>query len=169
MKYITSIFNLFLLFFFCFYGSKSNAQSCINITQPAPFSFGTNTLSAGSCGVGGANNDAMIDFINITGADKADKSEGGTYTGVVYTAATGTISSGALSFTGLKHNTAYTFRIFNGADGCFKDTSITTPSKVCCAIPTTIAYTQTVGTLELPLMMRKLILQVSLAQTKPTK
>jgi hypothetical protein len=73
----------------------------------------------------------MIDFINIMCADKADKIEGTTYTDAAYSAAIATVTGGAVSFTGLKHNTQYTFRIWNAANACFTDVTITTPAKTC--------------------------------------
>ncbi|MEY4905157.1 MAG: hypothetical protein RLZZ292_2972, partial [Bacteroidota bacterium] len=115
-------------------------------TPPTTIAY---TQTVGTCSSGVALDDAKIDFTGITGADKADKVEGTTYTGgATYATATGTVTTGAVSFTGLKHNTQYTFRIFNGSDACFKDTTFTTPTKTCvtCTPPTTIAYTQTVGT-----------------------
>jgi hypothetical protein len=97
-------------------------------TQPTA---GTNTPAAGTCTGATPNNDAKVDFVGITNADKAEKSEGATYTGAAYSAATGTVTGGAVSFMGLKHNTQYTFRIWNVADACFTDVTITTPNKTC--------------------------------------
>jgi hypothetical protein len=93
--------------------------------------LGTNTPALGTCTNGIVNNDAKIDFASLINADKAAASEGAIYTGVAYIAATKTVIGGAVSFTGLKHNTQYTFRIFNGDNTCFRDITITTPNKVC--------------------------------------
>jgi SdrD B-like domain len=100
-------------------------------TQPTT---GTNTPTAGTCNGSTPNDDAKIDFAGFTNADKAEKSEGATYTGGVYSAATGTVTGGAVSFAGLKHNTQYTFRFWNAADACFVDVTVTTPTKTC-AVP----------------------------------
>ena len=101
------------------------------IVNPKPSIPSTNAALIGTCSGATPNDDAKIDFTGILNADKADKSEGATYTGAPYTAATGSIAGGAVSFTGLKHNTAYTFRFYNAADGCFKDITITTPDITC--------------------------------------
>jgi hypothetical protein len=108
--------------------SAVNEPGC---TQPT---VGTNTPAVGTCTGTTANDDAKIDFTGFTNADKAEKFEGATYNGAAYSAATGTVIAGAVSFTGLKHNTQYTFRFWNAADACFVDVTITTPTKTC-AVP----------------------------------
>jgi hypothetical protein len=114
-----------------------------------PPTAGTNTPAAGTCTGATANDDAKIDFTGFTNADKAEKSEGATYSGAAYSAATGTVIAGAVSFTGLKHNTQYTFRFWNAADACFVDVTITTPTKTCtptCTQPTAGTNTPAAGT-----------------------
>ncbi len=110
---------------------KYNAPNCVCILPTA----GTNTPAAGTCTGATANDDAKLDFTGIVNADKIEKSEGATYTGADYASATGTVTSGNANFTGLKHNTQYTFRIWNGANTCFTDVTITTPTKTCATTP----------------------------------
>jgi hypothetical protein len=106
----------------------------IKVTINALPTLGTNTPSAGTCSAGGTpNDDATITFAGFTNADKAEKAEAATYTGVAYSAATGTVISGGITFSNLKHNTQYTFRFWNAADGCFVDVTLTTPTKTCVA------------------------------------
>jgi hypothetical protein len=133
----------------CNYGNCKDTSACITITVTPKPTAGTNTPTAGTCNGATPNDDAKIDFAGITNADKAEKSEGATYTGVAYSAATGTVTGGAVTFTGLKHNTQYTFRIWNGIDGCFIDVTVTTPTKMCsatCTQPTAGTNTPTAGT-----------------------
>ena len=114
-----------------------------------PPTAGTNTPTEGTCNAATPNNDAKIDFTGITNADKAGISEGATYTGTDYATTTGVVTVGATSFTGLKHNTQYTFRIFNAANDCFVDVTITTPNKICsptCTQPTAGTNTPAEGT-----------------------
>jgi SdrD B-like domain len=93
--------------------------------------LGTTTPTLGTCTNNVINNDAKIDFTGIINANKAAVSEGATYTDATYATATNTVTGGAVSFAGLKHNTQYTFRIFNQYNTCFKDITVTTPTKVC--------------------------------------
>jgi hypothetical protein len=97
-------------------------------TQPT---VGTNTPIEGTCTSAIANDDAQIEFTGFTNADKADKVIGATYTAVAYNTATLTVTAGAITVTGLKHNTQYTFRFWNGADNCYIDVTVTTPIKTC--------------------------------------
>ncbi len=106
---------------------KYNAPNCICVLPTA----GTNIPTAGTCTGTTSNDDAKVDFTGITNADKIEKSEGATYTGAAYASATGTVTGGNASFTGLKHNMQYTFRLWNGANTCFTDVTITTPTKTC--------------------------------------
>lgn len=112
-------------------GCSSICSSIVNepnCTEPSSVSY---TAAVGTCIGATPNDDAKIDFTGITNADKIEKSEGATYTGAAYASATGTLTSGNASFTGLKHNTQYTVRIFNATNNCFVDVTITTPSKTC--------------------------------------
>ena len=113
-------------------GCTSACSSVVNEPGCIPPTVGINTTSAGTCTGTTPNNDAQIIFSGFTNADKADKVEAATYTGgAVYSAATLTVTSGGLTVAGLKHNTQYTFRFWNGADACFTDVTITTPVKNC--------------------------------------
>ena len=113
-------------------GCTSACSSVVNEPGCIPPTVGINTTSAGTCTGTTPNNDAQITFSGFTNADKADRVEATTYTGgAVYSAATLTVTSGGLTVAGLKHNTQYTFRFWNGADACFTDVTITTPVKNC--------------------------------------
>jgi uncharacterized repeat protein (TIGR01451 family) len=105
------------------------AVTCV--VSCTPPTLGINTPSDGNCNGTTPFDDAKVNFTGITNADKADKIEGATYTGAAYGAATKTVTGGAVSFTGLKHNTQYTFRFWNAADACFTDVTVTTPAKTC--------------------------------------
>ena len=99
----------------------------VNPKPSVPSTFGI----AGTCTGTTANNDARVNFTGVTNANKAGVFEGAAYAGNPYSSATGTVTGGAVNFTGLKHNTTYTFRFFNGDNICFTDVNITTPNKTC--------------------------------------
>ncbi len=132
----------------CCYKDTTITVGIVNCacTQPTA---GTNTPTEGTCTGTTPNNDAKIDFTGITNADKAGIVEGATYTGTDYASTTGVVTAGATSFTSLKHNTQYTVRIFNAANDCFIDVTITTPAKTClipCTPPTAGTNTPAAGT-----------------------
>jgi uncharacterized repeat protein (TIGR01451 family) len=97
------------------------------------------TSTAGTCNGATSNNDAVLNFSNIVNSDKADFIEGSAFgTTPAYGDGTNVNStSGTLTFSSLKHNTAYTFRFWNGENSCFKDTTITTPT-ISCVLPCNI-------------------------------
>jgi len=92
----------------------------------------TATGAQGTCTGTTANNDAVINLSAITNGTEANISTGATYTGSAYGDASNVdVSSGSGSLTGLMHNTQYTVRVFNGANDCFVDETITTPNSPC--------------------------------------
>jgi hypothetical protein len=131
--------------------SQTIAQVCPVLTEPGAISTGSNTPAEGSCDPNTqiANNDAKVDFTGIANSDKVEKWEGATYAGVDYSSATGSIVGGAVSFTGLKHATSYTFRFWNVNNACYMDVVVTTPAKNCnipCTPPSVGANTPAIGT-----------------------
>ena len=80
-----------------------------------------------------ANSDAKIALTNIVNGDKAAYSQGSTYTGGAYSAATA-ITGGAVTFSGITNlagNNVYTVRVFNGSDACFQDRTMIIPVSDC--------------------------------------
>jgi hypothetical protein len=147
MKKIIILTMLFL----GFYLSPTMAQICPVLTEPGAISTGTNTPVTGTCDVNFQvpNNDAKIDFTGIANSEKAEKWEGATYTGPDYNTATGVVTGGAVSFTGLKHATTYTFRFWNMTNACYIDVVVPIPAKNCilpCTPPVVGGNTPTMGT-----------------------
>jgi hypothetical protein len=108
----------------------------VNITVPAGNRprIGSFTKFLGTCTGINTLNDAKIEFTAILLADKADKAEGISYSGgAIYGSLSNqSISNNAVIFANLKHNTAYTFRFWNGQNAYYKDTTITTSG--CCPV-----------------------------------
>jgi hypothetical protein len=119
--------------------SVSDANNCLQATCTSNVNtnicnlpnLGSHTITSGSCNGLIANNDARIDFTGITNADKTEKWEAATYAGGNYNTAILSVNLGKVSFTNLKHATAYTFRFWNISNSCFKDITVTTASKDC--------------------------------------
>ncbi len=104
----------------------------INCSSPCINPSVTLTPSEGSCSGTTPNNDASIAISGIMNADEANYSTGGSYTGPAYNGAGAIdLSGGSGSISGLMHGTAYTVRVFNGANDCFTDYPITTPTISC--------------------------------------
>jgi SdrD B-like domain len=87
----------------------------------------------GSCNGAIPKDDAVVTLIGVANAIKGDKVIGTTYTnGPAFGAATNISPSGSdFIFTGLKHDTEYSFRIWNADTTCYKDFNFLTPEKVC--------------------------------------
>ncbi|MBE2209375.1 MAG: hypothetical protein IAE84_17440, partial [Saprospiraceae bacterium] len=83
---------------------------------------------------GTPNNNATITVTGIANADRIGISTGATYSGTPAYAAATNIVGAMHTFTGLMHNTQYTIRLFNGADNCFTDVTITTAGIACCTV-----------------------------------
>ena len=104
-----------------------------------------------TCTAGIANNDASINLTGIGNGNKIGYSEGNSYTGSDYVTAA-SISGGVFSISNLSNPTlsqAYTIRIFNGSDACFKDFSITIDPVNCtpsCTLPTGAVLAPTLAT-----------------------
>ena len=127
---------------------NSTDCSCTTPTADTP------TTTPGACANTPAN-DATINISNITDSDIAGIVAGANYSsGVAYNADANTnaalydASTGAITFTGLMHNTQYTIRLFNAADACFTDVTVTTSmglvSPTITARDTTICNGQTI-------------------------
>lgn len=104
------------------------AAACVNPTHNPPTSI------AGSCTGGTPNIDATITVTGIANADRIGISTGATYSGTPAYAAATPVAGAMHIFNGLMHNTQYTIRLFNGADNCFTDVTITTASIACCTV-----------------------------------
>ncbi|MBA4854069.1 collagen-binding domain-containing protein, partial [Emticicia sp. BO119] len=97
-------------------------------------------LSGGTCNGGTAKNNGSVTVTGLTYSSsspvKADINEGTSYgTTPIYGAGSNEVlGSGqtTLTFTGLKPNTKYTIRVWNGKDACYTDITFTTPSANCC-------------------------------------
>jgi hypothetical protein len=87
----------------------------------------------GTCNGATPKNDAVVTLIGVANAIKGDKVIGTTYTnGPAFGAITNISPTGSdFIFTGLKHNTEYSFRIWNTDTTCYKDVNFLTPDKVC--------------------------------------
>jgi hypothetical protein len=110
----------------------------------------TFTQSAATCSTAGApNNDGKISIATLANADKYGVSIGTTYTGPAYAAATA-VGTPVFDIQTAIPNTGQTFtvRLFNGADGCSKDTTIVVGKTTCtipCYIPSA-TFTQSAAT-----------------------
>jgi trimeric autotransporter adhesin len=122
--FITLCFGLFI--------NQTIAQTCPVLTEPDAIVTGANSPTLGTCSGAAANNDAKIDFTGIQNSDKVEKWEGTTYGGGDYNSASGVVTAGAVSFTGLKHSTDYTFRFWNVNNACYTDVTVSIPAKNCC-------------------------------------
>lgn len=97
-------------------------------------------MSGGTCTGGTAKNNGSVTVTGLTYSSsspvKGDINEGASYgTTPIYGAGSNEVlGSGqtSLTFTGLKPNTKYTIRIWNGKDACYSDITFTTPSANCC-------------------------------------
>lgn len=87
------------------------------------------TAAAGNCdATGGISNTATITLTMVMNGDEAGISTGAIYGGPIYgNAVNMDVVSNTVTFTGLVHNTQYTVRVFNMANDCFEDFTITTP------------------------------------------
>ena len=120
--------------------TSASITCCTNPTHNAP------TTAAGTCTGGTPNNNATITVTGIANADRIGISTGATYSGTPAYAAATNIAGAMHTFTGLMHNTQYTIRLFNGADNCFTDVTISSASITCCVNPTHNAPTTAQGT-----------------------
>jgi hypothetical protein len=96
--------------------------------------------ASGTCTGSTPNNDAVINITAATNATQAGISTGATYTGPAFNGVgTVAITGGTAAFTGRIHNTQYTIRIFNGANDCYTDYTVTTPTISCivCSVSVT--------------------------------
>lgn len=102
----------------------------------------TVTPQSGTCTGTNPNNDAKINISAATNANQAGFSTGATYSGPAYNGV-GTIpvTAGNASITNLMHNTEYTVRIFNGANDCYVDYTVTTPTINCTGVCTIASVT----------------------------
>ncbi|WP_162794067.1 SdrD B-like domain-containing protein [Runella rosea] len=120
------------------YAGENNHSFDVGYSTCTKPTLGTTvTTVAGTCTGSTPNNDATAS-LTVTGGDKADIIEGATYgSGPAYNAASNkTVTAGSVSFTGLKHNTQYTIRVWNADNTCFEDKTFTTPTKDCsCTTP----------------------------------
>jgi hypothetical protein len=96
------------------------------------------TQTAPTCNGGSTNNDGKITLTSATNIDKYGISTGATYTGAPYATAT---SLPTLPFDVQSSipnaGATYTIRFFNGADVCFKDTTIIVAAVTCVCPPNT--------------------------------
>ena len=118
-----------------------------NCTKPSSASL---SIVAATCTGNTANIDAKVFVTAVVGGDKVGISVGSTYTGPVYSSAQ-SLTSGAYNFTGLSNptngNQVYTVRIFNGANDCYLDKTITLTQTLCtCIAPTGTTVTPTGAT-----------------------
>ncbi|MEZ0540863.1 DUF7933 domain-containing protein [Fibrella arboris] len=108
-----------------------NPTACITASCTPPVA--TVAATAATCTGTSAGNNAMIAITGVTGGDRVGISLGTFYAGVLYSAAKPLVS-GAYSFTGLPNangNQAYTIRVFNAEDNCFKDYPVTITETTC--------------------------------------
>ncbi len=111
-------------------------------TTPTAITF---TKTAPTCTGATANNDGKITFTSATNADKYFINSGTTSTGT-YTTATALPATGTDIQTNIPNTGgSYTIRFYNGAETCFKDTTVTVAA-VTCVAPCSITATFTQGT-----------------------
>jgi uncharacterized repeat protein (TIGR01451 family) len=117
-----------------------NTTTCVpTCTTPT----GTVTPTQATCTGSTANNDASIAITGVTNGDKVAYSTGSVFSGAAYATATALVA-GAFTFTALPNTIGgqiYTVRIYNAADACYRDYSVTINEKIC--VP---ACTKPVGT-----------------------
>jgi SdrD B-like domain len=116
----------------CFKDTTIVVASVVCTVTCVPPIAGTNTPAEGTCTGTTPNDDATVAFTGVTGALKADKVIGNTYTGGPNfgDATNADASTGDFQLTGLKHGSTYTIRIWQTAT-CFVDVQIETPTKTC--------------------------------------
>lgn len=117
------------------YNVNINSTICTIPIPPCIPPMGTVlTATQATCAVSGMTNmDAKVTVTSVTGGDKVGIWAGSSYTGVSYAKATA-LTSGAYTFTGLSNpdgSQVYTIRVFNGADDCFTDQTVTLIEKIC--------------------------------------
>ncbi|MBL7815793.1 MAG: hypothetical protein JNL70_12335 [Saprospiraceae bacterium] len=90
--------------------------------------------SVATCTGSSANNNGKITLTAATNADKYGVSTGTTYTGAAYAAAT-TLGTLPIDVQTAIPNTGgtYTIRLFNGANDCYKDTTVIVAAVTCSA------------------------------------
>jgi hypothetical protein len=93
------------------------------------------TIDSAGCFRGIAQNDAKV-TINIVNGDKADFSYGASYTGANYGSASNqSVILGKAPFNNLNNGGQYTFRVWNGVNTCYKDTTLNIPNRLCLPCP----------------------------------
>jgi uncharacterized repeat protein (TIGR01451 family) len=100
-----------------------------NCTAPTGAVAATGATCAGTS----VNNNASIAITGVTGGDKVGISPGSFYTGPIYSSAK-SLTASAYTFSALPNpngSQAYTVRMFNGDDNCFKDYFITLNETSC--------------------------------------
>ena len=105
------------------------ASCAVACTTPTFKTVVTQATCAGTT----ANSDAKISLTNIVNGDKAGYSQGNTYTGSAYSAATA-VSGGSAMFSGISNlsgNNVYSVRVFNGSNTCYIDKTVIIPVSDC--------------------------------------
>jgi hypothetical protein len=128
---------------FRFWNMTNSCYSDVKVTTPTkncvlpctPPTVGANTPTLGTCTGSTPNDDVTLTFADIANSDKADRWEGASYGGAAYSTASETVTGSTKTFSGLKHNTTYTFRFFNATNFCFVDVIRTTPPNDCVVNP----------------------------------
>jgi hypothetical protein len=110
---------------------------CAPCVQPSSIVLGQ---TAPTCTGATANNNGNITLTAVTDADKFGVSTGATYSGTPNYAGATTIGTLPQDIQTAIPNAGgnYTIRFFNGADDCFKDTTVTISEVVCTAMPCAI-------------------------------
>ena len=126
-----AIFDDFVI---CDLGASTSGECTVASCVLPGVSPANANIQEGTCNGATTNNDAQIVFSGMSNTDKAGRSEGTNYSGVGYGGASNSGSS--ITFSGLKHDTNYTFRFFNGSAGCFVDIVLKTPAKTCVPVCT---------------------------------
>ncbi|MFN8345191.1 MAG: SdrD B-like domain-containing protein [Spirosomataceae bacterium] len=94
---------------------------------------GTVAATPATCTGGSSNSNASIAVTGVTGGDKVGLSLGSFYAGPAYAAAQ-TLTGGAYTFSSLPNpngSQAYTIRVYNAANTCFKDYPVTITETAC--------------------------------------
>ena len=109
-------------------------ECLVSCTEPSAIIL---AQTAPTCSGGTPNDDGKITLTAMTGADKFGISTGATYSGTTDYAAATAIGSLPLDLQTSIPNAGgtYTIRFFNGADDCFKDSTVTVNSIFCFAQP----------------------------------
>ncbi|MEZ0540217.1 SdrD B-like domain-containing protein [Fibrella arboris] len=100
---------------------------------------GTTSFTNATCFNGVIQTPVRIAVTSIANATQANISPGSAYTlAAGFNDPTNqTVTSAAVSFSGLTGGTTYTVRLFNGATTCFQDYVVTVPAVACCGISLT--------------------------------